>query len=156
MLPVVTMLASQGLNLLANAVMTKGQEVIEEKLGVKLETAKPEELRKLEIEHEEFLLSVVIQKREQELKFQAEQEKGITARWQADMLSDSWLSKNIRPMVLLFLLGAYSLFSIGSAFGMSISEAYVTLLGQWGMLVMTAYFGGRSLEKIVEMKEKSK
>jgi len=80
----------------------------------------------------------------------------ISKRWQADMASDSWLSKNIRPMTLVYLLTAYLAMAVLDGFGFKIAEAYVTLLGQWGMLVMTAYFGGRSLEKIMEMKNKPK
>lgn len=78
----------------------------------------------------------------------------ISKRWQADMGSDSWLSKNIRPMTLVYILSAFILMAVLDGYGFKISESYVTLLGQWGMLVMTAYFGGRSLEKIMEMKNK--
>lgn len=78
----------------------------------------------------------------------------ISKRWQADMASDSWLSKNIRPMTLVYLLTAFILMALLDGYGFKISEAYVTLLGQWGMLVMTAYFGGRSLEKIMDMRAK--
>lgn len=149
-------LFSKGLSLLGNAVLAKGQDFVEEKLGVKLSTASDKELLQAQFDHEEFLLEISIQQREQELEFQKAQEKGVTERWQADMLSDSYLSKNIRPLTLIFILAAYFLFSIGSAFGLAVTESYITLLGQWGMLVMTAYFGGRSLEKIVEIKEKGK
>jgi hypothetical protein len=72
----------------------------------------------------------------------------ISKRWQADMTSDSWLSKNIRPMTLIYLLTAYLAMAILDGLGFKIAEAYVTLLGQWGMLVMGAYFGGRTLEKV--------
>ena len=82
-----------------------------------------------------------------------EQEE-LTKRLQADMASDSWLSKNIRPMTLVAIFTGYFLFALMSAFGYNANEAYVTLLGQWGMLVMSFYFGGRTLEKILSMKEK--
>jgi len=85
----------------------------------------------------------------------AEQQE-LTKRWQADMASDSWLANNIRPMTLIFLLLAYFFFAFMSMFDYETKSAYVELLGQWGMLVMTAYFGGRSLEKIMGMKDKSK
>jgi hypothetical protein len=68
----------------------------------------------------------------------------------ADMSSDSWLSKNIRPMVLIFLLVAYSGFAIASIFEYETRGAYVELLGQWGMLVMSFYFGGRTMEKLAD------
>jgi hypothetical protein len=85
----------------------------------------------------------------------AEQQE-LTKRLQADMASDSWLSKNIRPMTLVFIIAAYFLFAMMSAYGMQVNETYVTLLGQWGMLIMSFYFGGRTLEKILAMKEAKK
>ena len=78
----------------------------------------------------------------------------ITDRWTADMTSDSWLSKNIRPLSLVAIFLGYFLFAMMSAFGLNANEAYVQLLGQWGMLVMGAYFGGRTIEKLAEMKKK--
>jgi hypothetical protein len=76
----------------------------------------------------------------------------LTKRQEADMLSDSWLSKNIRPMTLIAILTGYFMFALMSAFGMNAHQAYVELLGQWGMLIMSFYFGGRTLEKIMDMK----
>jgi len=80
----------------------------------------------------------------------------VTKRAQADMASDSWLSKNIRPMTLIFILAAYFVFAMMSAFDNNANEKYVELLGQWGMLIMSFYFGGRTLEKIMDMKSKEK
>lgn len=84
--------------------------------------------------------------------FEIEQ-KGISDRWAADMASDSWLSKNIRPLTLVYILSAFILMAVADGFGFRIAESYVTLLGQWGMLVMSAYFGGRTLEKILGKKD---
>jgi hypothetical protein len=78
----------------------------------------------------------------------------LTKRAQADMLSDSWLSKNIRPMTLIAILTGYFVFAMMSAFDMDTNTKYVELLGQWGMLIMSFYFGGRTLEKIIDMKSK--
>jgi uncharacterized membrane protein (DUF106 family) len=78
----------------------------------------------------------------------------LTKRQQADMSSDSWLAKNIRPMTLIFILLAYFLFAMMSAYGYNANEEYVSLLGQWGMLIMSFYFGGRTLEKILAMRGK--
>ena len=83
-------------------------------------------------------------------------QNNITDRWKADMASDSWLSKNIRPGTLLYILTAYLIFAGLSAAGIQVQEAYVNLLGQWGMLVMTAYFGGRTVEKVMEMRKGGK
>ena len=80
----------------------------------------------------------------------------LTKRAEADMKSDSWLSKNIRPMTLVYILTAYLALAIMDALGLDISDNFVQLLGQWGMLVMTAYFGGRTMEKIMDRKDKTK
>jgi hypothetical protein len=82
------------------------------------------------------------------------EQNNLTDRMKADMGSDSWLSKNIRPMTLIAIFVGYFMFAMMSAFGLEANEAYVTLLGQWGMLVMSFYFGGRTLEKIIDMKGK--
>ena len=80
--------------------------------------------------------------------------KAVSERWQADMASDSWLSKNIRPMTLIAIFVAYFLFAALSAGGINVNESYVKLLGEWGQLIMLAYFGGRTAEKIMEKKNK--
>lgn len=82
------------------------------------------------------------------------EQNNLSARHTADMASDSWLSKNIRPMTLVAIFVGYFVFAMMSAFDLEANEAYVTLLGQWGMLVMSFYFGGRTLEKIIDMKGK--
>lgn len=89
-----------------------------------------------------------------ETKLYETEQNNLTARVQADMASDSWLSKNIRPMTLIFLLVAYSGFAIASIFEYETRGAYVELLGQWGMLVMSFYFGGRTMEKIADRVKK--
>ena len=89
-----------------------------------------------------------------EAKMYEVEQDNLTKRLQADMDSDSWLSKNIRPMVLIFLLVAYSGFAIASIFEYETRGAYVELLGQWGMLVMSFYFGGRTMEKIADKVKK--
>ena len=80
----------------------------------------------------------------------------LTKRQEADMKSDSWLSKNIRPMTLIFILLIYTIFGFMSAWDLEVNGPYVELLGQWGMLIMSFYFGGRTLEKIMNMKGKDK
>jgi hypothetical protein len=85
--------------------------------------------------------------------YQTEQ-NNLTERLKADMASDSWLSKNIRPLTLIFILFAYFTFAMMSAFDYETRGNYVELLGQWGMLIMSFYFGGRTLEKIMDMKGK--
>ena len=82
------------------------------------------------------------------------EQNNLTDRLKSDMSSDSWLSKNIRPMTLVAIFIGYFVFAMMSAFKLDANEVYVTLLGQWGMLVMSFYFGGRTLEKIMDMKSK--
>jgi len=74
----------------------------------------------------------------------------ITKRWQSDMLSDSWLSKNIRPLSLAFLtLTLFIYIILDSALeGFKIDSEWVSLLGNLLMLVYGGYFGARTLEKI--------
>lgn len=85
--------------------------------------------------------------------FEADQ-NNVTARWTADMASDSWLSKNIRPLSLVAIFGAYVTFAMMSAFGYNANPTYVELLGQWGVIIFGAYFTSRGAEKIQEMRLK--
>jgi len=171
MIPVVasllTTLASNGLGLLSSAIQAKGKEVVENALGVKIPDnptdAEVAKLRQLQYDHEERLLELGIEKarlEQEELKAlltaKVAEDNNVSRRWEADMTSDSWLSKNIRPMTLVYILTAFIVMALLDGAGYRIAEAYVTLLGQWGMLVMTAYFGGRTIEKVMEMRRKDK
>jgi hypothetical protein len=102
------------------------------------------------------LLEMQQQGRLAELQADTAESEELTKRAQADMASDSWLSKNIRPLTLIAILSGYFIFAMMSAFDIDTNKTYVELLGQWGMLIMSFYFGGRTLEKIVDMKSKSK
>lgn len=75
----------------------------------------------------------------------------LTKRHQADMASDSWLAKNIRPVMLIALFSAYIIFATASIWDFETKTAYVELLGQWGMLAFSFYFGSRGMEKIAEI-----
>jgi hypothetical protein len=91
-----------------------------------------------------------------ELQADMNEQNNVSDRWKADLASDSWLSKNIRPMTLIAILAGYFIFATSSAFDLNVKQAYVELLGQWGMLIMSAYFGGRTLEKIMAKKGEAK
>jgi len=91
-----------------------------------------------------------------QLQADMKEQEELTKRHAADMTSDSWLSKNIRPMALISVFVAYFLFAMMSAFGQNANEVYVTLLGQWGMLIFSFYFGSRGAEKIAEIWSKKK
>jgi hypothetical protein len=165
MIPIVTSLvhtlATNGLGLLAGAVEAKGKDFIERTIGVRIPDNPSKEdlikLKQLEIEQEQLLLQYTLKQKELEVEeskllvqMHQQAHASTSSRWQFDMSSDSKLSKNIRPGTLVYMLTAYLLFALLSAIGIDINEAYVKLLGEWGQLVMLAYFGGRSVEKIFE------
>ena len=81
--------------------------------------------------------------------YQIEMEKNITSRWKADMNSDSWLSKNVRPLVLIFLVVCTMLliFIDAGKLNFNVKDSYVDLLQLVLITVIGAYFGGRSFEK---------
>ena len=82
--------------------------------------------------------------------YEIEMEKNITERWKMDMQSDSWLSKNIRPMVLIFLVVSTVLliFIDAGIIQFEVKASWVDLLQLVLITVIGAYFGGRSLEKV--------
>ena len=82
--------------------------------------------------------------------YEVEMEKTITERWKVDMNSDSWLSKNIRPMVLIFLVVSTVLmiFIDAGILTFEVKDTWVDLLQLVLITVIGAYFGGRSLEKV--------
>jgi hypothetical protein len=82
--------------------------------------------------------------------YQVEMEKNITSRWEADLKSDSWLSKNVRPMVLIFLIVCTMLliFIDAGTINFEVKSSWVDLLQLVLITVIGAYFGGRSLEKV--------
>ena len=81
--------------------------------------------------------------------YEIEMEKQVTSRWQADMNSDSWLSKNVRPLVLVFLVVSTVLmiFIDAGVIAFEVEEKWTDLLQLVLITVIGAYFGGRSLEK---------
>jgi hypothetical protein len=82
--------------------------------------------------------------------YEMEMEKNITTRWEVDMKSDSWLSKNVRPMVLIFLVVCTMLmiFIDAGTINFLVEEKWTDLLQIVLITVIGAYFGGRSFEKI--------
>ena len=82
--------------------------------------------------------------------YEAEMQKQVTERWKMDMQADSWLSKNIRPLVLVFLVVATVLliFIDAGAISFVVEDKWTDLLQLVLITVIGAYFGGRSLEKV--------
>ncbi len=83
-------------------------------------------------------------------KHEVEMEKEISSRWASDMSSDSWLSKNVRPLVLIFLVVSTVLlvFIDAGVIEFEVKSSWVDLLQLVLITVISAYFGGRSLEKV--------
>ncbi len=84
-----------------------------------------------------------------ENQIQLQIQQTITERHQTDMNSDSWLSKNVRPMVLLAIIFLFLLLSFfDGANWLNVPEGYISMLKNWGELAFMFYFGSRGLEKI--------
>ena len=161
--PVLMELASKGLSILTGAVLAKGKDAVEKTLGVSIpddvEQLTPElvaQLRVKEMEHSQALLQMSIEKQKIDIQQDTQANEAVTARWVADMNSTSWLANNIRPIVLIYILSAFTLFAILSASGYNMHVAYIELLSAWGMLVMSAYFVGRTVEKVTTTIQDSK
>ena len=82
--------------------------------------------------------------------YEVEMEKQITDRWKSDMASDSWLSKNVRPLVLVFLVisTVLMIFIDAGMISFNVEAKWTDLLQLVLITVIGAYFGGRSLEKV--------
>ena len=113
----------------------------------------PEAKAKAQLELQKMAQDGELAKMANETKLYEVEQENVTRRAEADMASDSWLSKNIRPMTLVFILVTYTTFGMMSAWDVEVNNNYVELLGQWGMLIMSFYFGGRTLEKVMGMKK---
>ena len=90
-------------------------------------------------------------------KHEVEMEREVSTRWNADMTSDSWLSKNVRPMVLIFLVVSTVLlvFIDAGLIAFDVKASWVDLLQLVLITVIGAYFGGRSLEKVKKTNNKN-
>jgi hypothetical protein len=147
-------LAKAGLSILGNAVLAKGKEVIENKIGIKipddprdLSPEKVRELQQAQFAHEEFLVNAAIREKELEIDADKHGQTQVTDRWRSDMASDSWLSKNVRPMVLIWLTMNVTAMIIAEVFDIKFSMELFTMVQGLTGIVYGAYFLGRSLEK---------
>tara|TARA_R100000742_G_C4279594_1_gene104639 strand:+ start:1748 stop:2146 length:399 start_codon:yes stop_codon:yes gene_type:complete len=84
------------------------------------------------------------------IEAETEMQKNITERWKSDTNADSWLSKNVRPMVLIFLVISTVLlvYIDAGVIQFSVEDKWTDLLQLTLITVISAYFGGRSFEKI--------
>lgn len=146
MLPIVAALLSQGLGLLGNAVMAKGKDVIEEKLGVNIEEAmqSPEglqNLRQMELDHEEFLMTNALENRKVDLDFyKVDAGDRDSAREMGTRIQESsnasWLAKNIVPVLALIVV-------IGGGAGIVLSKDQDVRIALVAIVtaVISYYFG---------------
>ena len=114
----------------------------------------PEAKAKAQLELAQLAQNGELAKMNADLEAYKTEQDNLTTRAESDMASDSWMAKNIRPMTLAYILTAYLVLAILDGAAIDIGDPFVELLGQWGMLVMSFYFGGRTLEKIMEMRAK--
>lgn len=154
MLPLIAQLISSGATMLGGALLDKGKEAVEKKLGIELpdlnstvSSEKLAELRKLEFDHEEKLLELSIRKQELELQAEVSENSSVSDRWKSDMGSDSWLSKNIRPLVLAYLTAVITMMAFASEW-LQVKDTWIDLLGTAYVTVIVAYFGSRGAEKV--------
>jgi hypothetical protein len=85
------------------------------------------------------------------MEYEANAQDNVTERWKSDMMSDSWLSKNIRPMILMYLILSFTIFVVMDSIenvAFNINENYVDVFSVLMTTAFTAYFAGRSYEKI--------
>jgi hypothetical protein len=154
--PYLIELAKNGLNLLAGAIQAKGKEIVENQLGVKIPESpaaftpeKLTELKKLEIQHEEFLVNAQIQEKQLELDADKTAQQQVSDRWKFDMSSDSWLSKNVRPITLVYWTLAISILvildtALKEAF--QVRDEWIELIKYSYEVILAAYFIGRTVQ----------
>jgi hypothetical protein len=85
------------------------------------------------------------------MEYESNAQDNVTERWKSDMMSDSWLSKNIRPMILMYLMLSFTIFVVTDSIenvAFNINESYIDVFSVLMTTAFTAYFAGRSYEKI--------
>lgn len=151
----VAQLIKSGISILGGALLDKGKEAVEKKLGIELPPLDEPvsdyqlaELRQIEMEHERALLELSIKAREIEIDAEKAADANVTERWRTDMTSDSWMSKNMRPLVLAYLTIAITIMAFASRW-LDVSTPWIDLLGTAYVTVIAAYFGSRGVEKVM-------
>jgi hypothetical protein len=158
MAPLIAALVSKGLGALADALVKKGKAWVEEKTGVEIPDSpdqltgeKLTELKQAEMQHEEVLIAAALEGQRIEADLDKHAGSQVTERWKADMASDSWLSKNIRPLALVTLLVLLTAVLIADACGAVFDDTSIKLLDTCLQIVLAAYFLGRTIEKGVSI-----
>lgn len=155
-------LAAKGLSTIAGAVAAKGKEWVEDKIGVKipddadgLAGDKLVELKKAEMLHEEVLANAALESKRIELDAEKHAGTQATDRWKSDMVSDSWLSKNVRPGTLAYWTVVISIMAVASQW-LKIDPAWVDLIKVSYVTILAAYFVGRSVQHVTSIRERAR
>jgi uncharacterized membrane protein len=85
------------------------------------------------------------------MEYEANAQDNVTERWKSDMMSDSWMSKNVRPLIMIYLILSFTIFVVVDSIenvAFNINENYVDVFSVLMTTAFTAYFAGRSYEKI--------
>lgn len=158
-----SVLAEKGLGILAGAIEAKGKDVVEKVIGVKIpddpKALTPELLQQLQIrqmEHEEKLLGLALEEKRIDADLEKTASQEATKRWQADMSSDSWLSKNIRPLGLIWTFLLITGMVIADAAGTTFRSSLTEMVEAIALVIVGAYYLGRSVEKGTSIFKKAK
>lgn len=150
--PLLEDLAQNGLSLLAGAIKAKGKDVIEKQLDVKIPDGPLSSetitlLQQKQMEHEEFLIKMQVEQAKNEIEAEKAAQQQVTDRWKADMMSDSWLSKNVRPLILAYL----TLYATAVAPWFKMDAIWVDMIKEAWLVVLGAYFVGRTVQHAVKL-----
>lgn len=134
-------------------VLSGGVDKIVDSVGAAIDRNVTTDHERLKIQNEltQLKLNAQANAAKLEAELETKMEESVTARWQADMASDEPIAKRVRPYSLVYLLVVVSLLSFtdGNLGTFAVKEVYIDLFQALLLLVFGAYFGGRSLEKIM-------
>jgi hypothetical protein len=155
--PWVAKLTKNGLGLMADAVATKGKDFVEGMLGVDLDkaTSTPEEiakLRQIEFDHEEKLQKIILESKKLDYSLLTGEQKEITSRWTSDNKDGNVLTRSVRPLALIAwtIIIFFMIFLDGNL--LVIKKEYLPLVQNINLLIYGSYFGGRTIEKLKNMR----
>jgi hypothetical protein len=137
-------------------ILSGGVDKIVDSVGAAIDRNVTTDHERLKIQNE--LEKIKLDAAQQALKLEAElelkMEESVTSRWQADMSSDEPIAKKVRPYSLVYLLVVVSILSVidGNLLSFTVKDVYIELFQALLMLVFGAYYGGRTIEKVMKRK----
>lgn len=133
--PILGKLAGDGMELLASAVKVKGKEAVEKLIGVPIETAETEALKRLEYDYRDKLLVMAV-----------ELDKETSKRWESDNIAGT-LPRIIRPLTLVYLLLFFTVLAFTDGSVLKVPGIYSEGVRDMLFVAIPAYFGLRAVEK---------